>query len=151
MNTLVTRGHLSWICNTILFLISIHENVCISRVSYAHTHTFELKVCFLLSFFHFLHPLLPLSSHGHKPNKASSSSFKYFKTRTAFKMSVLPWLLLLSGMGVILQTERSLVPFLVRAHAWVASQAPIWGCARINLSLLLSLTPALPPSLKINK
>ena len=76
---------------------------------------------------------------------------QYQKSFHDFKTYAQPWLLWLSGLSTSPRTEKSPVPFLVRAHAWVASQAPIWGCARINLSLLLSLTPALPPSLKINK
>ena len=41
-----------------------------------------------------------------------------------------PWLVLLSGLGASLATGRLQVQFPVRAHAWVAGQVPIWGCAR---------------------
>ena len=63
-----------------------------------------------------------------------------------------PWLVWLSESDVILQTERSLVRFLVRAHAWVEGQVPLWGLARGNHTLMFpSLSPSLPLLLKINK
>ena len=62
------------------------------------------------------------------------------------------WLLWLSGLSTSLQTERSPVRFLVRAHAWVASQVPSSGCVSGNHTLLfVSLSPSLPLSLKISK
>ena len=54
-------------------------------------------------------------------------------------------------MGTILQTKRSLVRFLVRAHAWVVDLVPSWGAYRrqpINASLPLFLPP-FPTSLKL--
>ena len=50
-----------------------------------------------------------------------------------------PWLVWLSGVSAGLQTQRSLVQFPVRAHAWVVGRVPIWGHARDN-QLMLSLT-----------
>ena len=48
--------------------------------------------------------------------------------------------------------QRSLVGFPVRVHAWVASQVPSRGSARGSHTLVfLSLSPALPLCLKINK
>ena len=44
----------------------------------------------------------------------------------------------LSWLGVILQTERSWVWFLVRAHAWVAGSVPVWVCAKGNWLMFLS-------------
>ena len=48
------------------------------------------------------------------------------------KIHVEPWLVWLSALNIGLQTERSLVRFPVRAHAWVAGQAPTWGHVRGN-------------------
>ena len=63
-----------------------------------------------------------------------------------------PWLMWLSGMSIGLQTKRSLVRFLVGAHAWVADQVPRWGCSGGNWLMFLSLSFSLPLlSLKINK
>ena len=62
----------------------------------------------------------------------------------------LPWLMWHSALGIVLWTKRSLVRFLVRAHAWVAGQVPSWVCVRgnwlmylshINVSLPLFLSP----------
>ena len=39
-------------------------------------------------------------------------------------MRMLPWLLWLGGLGVVLQTRRSQVRFLIGAHAWAAGQVP---------------------------
>ena len=54
-----------------------------------------------------------------------------------------PWLVWLSGLSASLQTKKLPVQFPVRAHAWVVGQDPIWGNARGNLSMFLSLS--LPP------
>ena len=43
-----------------------------------------------------------------------------------------PWLVWPSGLHASLQTKRLRLQYLVRAHAWVASQAPSWGHARGN-------------------
>ena len=43
-----------------------------------------------------------------------------------------PWLVWLSGFSARLWTEGLPVQFQVRAHAWVAGQAPNWGCAGGN-------------------
>ena len=53
-----------------------------------------------------------------------------------------PWLVWLSGLNVCLLTERSLVRFPVRAHAWLTSQVPHWGRARSSqsTSVFLSLS-----------
>ena len=59
----------------------------------------------------------------------------------------------LSGLSAGLRTKGSLVPFPVRAHAWVVGQVPSGGVLErqlhIGVSLLLFLLPF--PSLKINK
>ena len=68
--------------------------------------------------------------------------------------------MLLRGLGILPQTERSLVRFLIRAHAWFAGQVPGWGRMRgrqsIDVSLAHrcfspSLSTSLPLSLKVNK
>ena len=51
------------------------------------------------------------------------------------------WLVWLSGLSTGLKTERSLVQFLVRAHAWVVGQAPTRGCTRGNHTLMLLFLP----------
>ena len=65
-----------------------------------------------------------------------------------FLKKLMSWLVWLSGLGVILKTERSLVQFPVRAHVWVVGQVSRWGVweaikqcfsPSIPLSLLLSL------------
>ena len=66
----------------------------------------------------------------------------------------LPWMVWLSGLGIVLQTERSPVGFPVshRAHAYAVGPVPSWVCVRGNWSMFLSLFPlSLPFSLKINK
>ena len=56
----------------------------------------------------------------------------------------MPWLVWLSGLGVILQTKGSPVQFLVRAHAWVVGQVPSRGRTRDNHTLMfLSLSSPL--------
>ena len=37
------------------------------------------------------------------------------------------WLVWLSWLGIVLQTARSLVQFLVRAHAWVSGSGHVEG------------------------
>ena len=44
------------------------------------------------------------------------------------KVQILPWLVWLNGLSTRLQTERLLVQFPVKAHAWVADQVP--SCRR---------------------
>ena len=62
-----------------------------------------------------------------------------------FKIANEPWLVWLSGLSAGLQTERSPVQFLVRAHAWVTGQVPSGGRARGNQSMyLLHITVSLP-------
>ena len=58
-----------------------------------------------------------------------------------------PWLVWLSILSTTLQTERSQVPFLVMAHAWVAGGSRVRGVQ----CFFSSLSPSLPLSLKINK
>ena len=63
-----------------------------------------------------------------------------------------PWLVWLSGLSASLWTERSLVRFPVRAHAWVAGQvreATNW-CISCTL-MFLSLSFSLPSPLSKNK
>ena len=70
----------------------------------------------------------------------------------AFKIFLLPRWLQLSGLSAGLQTERSQVQFLVRAHAWVVGQVPCGWCARGNHTvMLLSLSFSLPSPLSKNK
>ena len=72
---------------------------------------------------------------------------------TALRMPYIqPWLVWLSGLSTSLRTKGSLVRFPIRAHAWVADQVPSRGRMRGNHTLMiLSLSPSLPLSLKINK
>ena len=68
-----------------------------------------------------------------------------------------PWLVCLSGLSTGLQVKKTLARFPIRAHAWVAGQAPGWG-AHERQPIDVSLThqcffPSLSPSLlslKIN-
>ena len=62
----------------------------------------------------------------------------------SFKVIQLPWLVWLSGLSTGLGTERWLVWFPVRAHAWVVGQVPGWGRARGNQWMFLSLSFSLP-------
>ena len=57
----------------------------------------------------------------------------------------------LSGLGILMQTKRLLVQFLVRAYAWVVGQVPDWGLARDYQSMFLSVTFSLPSPLSKNK
>ncbi|KAF6109825.1 hypothetical protein HJG60_011016 [Phyllostomus discolor] len=65
----------------------------------------------------------------------------------------------LRWVDVIPQSKRSLVRFLIRAHAWVAGLVPGWGvCKRQLIDVSLShrcvspsLSSSLPLSLRINK
>ena len=65
-----------------------------------------------------------------------------------------PWPVWLSWLGIVLPSERWLVWFLVRAHAWVAGSCPVWAHIRGNRSMFLSCMdvslffPSLPLSLK---
>ena len=58
-------------------------------------------------------------------------------------------------LGVFLQSERSPVWFLVRAHAWVVGQVPGWGaCERRLIDVSLShqcFSPSLSPSLPLSQ
>ena len=90
--------------------------------------------------------------------KNSYTIFNSVVTIIYWRVTLCPWLVWLSGLGIILQTKKLLVWFPVRAHAWVASQIPDWGHARGNCSMFLShIGVSLPlfylpfPSLKINK
>ena len=58
----------------------------------------------------------------------------------------------LSGLGIVLQTEMSLVQFLIRTHSCVVGQFPSWGLTRAtDQSMFLSLSLSHLLSLKINK
>ena len=62
----------------------------------------------------------------------------------------------LRGLGVVLQSEGSLVRFPVMAQVWVAGQVPSWRCVRGNQSMFLtlmflSLSFSLPPPLSKNQ
>ena len=68
------------------------------------------------------------------------------------------WLGWLSGLSAVLQTNGSLVQFLVRAHAWVVGQVPSWGSVKCNQSMYFShMDVSLPffllpfPSLEVKK
>ena len=50
-------------------------------------------------------------------------------------------------LGVVLQSKRSPVQFLVRAHAWVAVLSSVKARARGNWSMFLSLSFSLPSPL----
>ena len=68
-----------------------------------------------------------------------------------FKIIVLPWLVWLSGLSASLQTERLLVQFPVRAHAWVAGPWLQGMQEATDRCLSPFLSPSFPFSLKINK
>ena len=75
---------------------------------------------------------------------------------TLKKQMVFPWLMWLSGLSIISQSERSPGWFPVRAHAWVADRSQVGTCARGKWFLFLShigVSLFLPPfpSLSINK
>ena len=53
-------------------------------------------------------------------------------------ITIMPWPAWLSWLNVVPPSERLLVRFPVRAHAWVVGQVPSYGCARGNQSLHLS-------------
>ena len=64
----------------------------------------------------------------------------------------LSWLVWLNGLSADLKTKGSPVQFPVRAHAWVASQVPSWGCSRSNHTLIfLSLSFSFSSPLSKNK
>ena len=58
------------------------------------------------------------------------------------KVHFLPWLVWLSGLSAGLQTKRSLVQSLVKAHGWVVGQVPTspvgGGGTRDNQEMCLS-------------
>ena len=57
----------------------------------------------------------------------------------------LPWLVWLSGLSAFLGTKGLLVPFPVKAHAWVSGQVPGQGCVRDKYTLMfLSLSFSFP-------
>ena len=63
-----------------------------------------------------------------------------------------PWLVWLNGLSTSLRAKGSPVRFSLKAHAWVVGQVPSRGSTRGNHTLMfLSLSPSLPPCLKINK
>ena len=58
---------------------------------------------------------------------------------------MVPWLFWLKGLSATMWTERLLVQFPVRAHAWVAGQVPSWEHAGGNqLMFLLHTNVSLP-------
>ena len=76
--------------------------------------------------------------------------FNWSPGRVHTRINQGPWLMWLSGLGVILQTKRSLVWCPARAHAWVAGQVPGWGCwqpVRSYQSMFLSHIDASLPIL----
>ena len=69
---------------------------------------------------------------GKKVSNQSDTLQQFKKTSRKYKNPGKTWLVWLSGLSAILQTERLLVRFPVRAHAWVAGQVPGWGYGRGN-------------------
>ena len=58
----------------------------------------------------------------------------------------------LSWLSIVLQTERLLVRFLVRAHVWVVGLVLSQGvCKRKPITISLSVSPPPFPLSKINK
>ena len=91
-----------------------HCLVCLSNYWIKHTHTHT-------------------HTHTHKETLVLSSLFLHQKNVRLFKIqnydwkwSWLPWLMWLIWLGVVPQSKRLPVQFLVRAHAWVAGLSP--GC-----------------------
>ena len=56
----------------------------------------------------------------------------YSKQEIKLKIKCQPQLVWLSGLSASQQTERSLVRFPVRAHAWIVGQIPSWGRVKGN-------------------
>ena len=68
------------------------------------------------------------------------------------KLFSLPWLVWLSGLGIIPQTTKSPVRFLVRAYEWVVGLIPVRACVRGNQSMFLSYIDVfLSPFLSLSK
>ena len=76
----------------------------------------------------FVRPLVPFPLHG-QPSL-------HLKTHGE------PRLVWLSGLSSFLWTKGLLVWFPVRAHAWVASQVPSWGCMTGNHTLMFLSLPS---------
>ena len=109
------------------------------------------KISYLIYF------ILELSSN--QANIRAPKKIKRLLVKTAHIGSVLkikaePWLVWLTGLSAGLQTERSMVRFPVRAHAWVVGQVPSWRHVRasqlmflwhiaVSLPLILSPFPSL--------
>ena len=68
-------------------------------------------------------------------------------------LKVPPWLVWLSRLGIVPQTEGSPVRFHIRALAWVADEVPGWGARERQVIDVFSSSfpPSHPLSVKINK
>ena len=86
-------------------------------------------------------------------NRHLMSEDFFFKPRHSFYFIIenMPWLVWLSGLSAGLWSKGSLVPFLVRAHAWVAGQVPSEGAHDRQPHTDVSLPFSLPSPLKMNK
>ena len=110
-----------------------------------------------------LFPFLVYTLSASSLNILPISSFKkkeLIKNFCVSEVTIKPWLLCLSRLGVFPPSERSRVGFPFRTHAWVVGSGLRWGvCKRqpIDVSWLMfldrcsSLLPSLPLSLKINE
>ena len=64
---------------------------------------------------------------------------------------MLPWLVWLHGLSAGLRTERLLVQFPVKAHAWVSGKVPSHRHVRGDLLMFLSLSFSIPSPISKNK
>ena len=120
----------------ILFLISNwyqeekhnHIYVCVYIQPYigVHIHIYTHTLTHI-----YVH-VLPLPGTASCPEPIYSACYDLPTTERpdendSFKLLLAPWLVWLSGLSASLQIQRSLIPFPVRTHAWVAGQVPSRG------------------------
>ena len=67
--------------------------------------------------------------------------------KVSINKNIQPWLLWLSGLGVVPQTKRSPVQFLIRAHAWVVGHILVGEVRSNQLMFFLHIDVSLPFSL----
>ena len=100
----------------------------------------------------FFYMLFMLKNVSHNTGSCSSQMRSICREKERFTMRrKWPWLGWLSGLSIVLQTERWRIRFLVRAHVWVAGHIPRWEPDRGNGKMFLSLSFSFPLPLKINK
>ena len=95
-------------------------------------------------------------SRGWTTQQGTSTSIvmpidKFSQQDRGRRISSGPWLVWLSGLDIVLETERSLVWVPVRTQACVVGRVPSWGCVRGNQLMFLSLSFFLPSPLSKSK